>query len=384
VNFGHTDDERIWLRELTAFIDGYHADHVAALRDEMRRLEVERFSPTFNAALARRGWLGMGWPVAGARAASETERWMLHEQIDSAGLPFYGVEQNEALGWMLVRNGPEPLAAQHLPHIVDGTWNYAAGYSEPEAGSDLFSLKSRGTRHGAHYVVSGSKLWTSAGHIADWIFAIVRTDLDSAGARGLSVMLIDTKSPGVEIRPVHVLGGWRVNACFFDDVEVPAANIIGEEHEGARVISTALDAERSMSFGGRESRLLLARFLHRFTGRSQELDEPTLERLGRLVADLEAERLLNLRIVAMAERGVTARAEASIDKVHSSELAQRVAAFVAENLGPDAQLAHAGDALAAAAEEALRTSTVLTIIGGTSEVQRSAIAQSGLGLPRGA
>lgn len=384
MNFGYTAEQRAWRDELVSFVEGYTIDGVDRLREEMRGLEVERFSPTFNHDLARRGWLGMGWPVEGVRGCTETERWMLHEQIDSAGLPLYGIEQNEAIGWMLVRNGPEPLAAEHLPRIAEGAWNYAAGYSEPEAGSDLFSLKTRAVRDGDRYVVSGSKLWTSAGHLADWICTIARTGPESRGPQGLSVLLIDARAPGVEMQPVYVMGGWRVNACFFDDVEVPVGNVIGEEHQGVRVISTALDLERSMSFGGRESRLLLSRLLHRFTGRANELGEAALERLGHLIAQLEAERLLNLRIVAMAERGTVARAEASMDKVYSSELAQRVAAFAAECMGPEAQLCEPDDPLAAAVEEAVRASTVLTIIGGTSEVQRTAIAQSALGLGKGA
>lgn len=383
MNFGYTDEQRSWLGELASFVESYTAEDVAHLRQEMRELEVERFSPTFNKDLARRGWLGMGWPVDGVRDGTETERWMLHEQIDSAGLPLYGIEQNQAIGWMLLRNGPESLAAEHLPRIADGTWNYAGGYSESEAGSDLFSLRTRAVRDGDRYVVSGSKLWTSAGHLADWICTIVRTGPEAAGPRGLSVLLIDARAPGVEIQPVHVLGGWRVNACFFDEVAVPAGNVIGEENQGIRVVSTALDLERSMSFGGRESRLLLGRLLHRYTGRAADLGEADLERLGHLIAELEAERLLNLRIVALAERGVLARAEASMDKVFSSELAQRVAAFAADCMGPEAQLAEPDDPLAASVEEAVRASTVLTIIGGTSEVQRTAIARS-LGLGKGA
>ncbi|HYH49005.1 MAG TPA: acyl-CoA dehydrogenase family protein [Acidimicrobiia bacterium] len=383
MNFGFSPAEAAWRDELADFVAGYGAAEYAALRAEARHLDTERHAASFHAELCRRGWVGVGWPVDGVRAATPTERFILHEQLDSAGLPMYGVELNEAVGWMLVRNGPAELAAVHLPRICDGTWSYAGGYSEPEAGSDMFNVRTKAVRDGGRYVINGAKLWTSAAHLADWIFALVRTDPTSERHHGLSMLLIDARSPGVEIRPVRVMGGWRVNACFFDDVSVPAGNVIGAEGEGARIIGTALDTERAMSFGGREGRLLLARFLRRMTGSAAELSDATLERLGRLVAELEVERLLNLRTSAMLERGVVAGAEASMDKVCSAELAQQVARFVADELGPVAQLADASDTLAAAAEEAVRVNTVLSIIGGTSEVQRNAIASRGLGLPKG-
>jgi alkylation response protein AidB-like acyl-CoA dehydrogenase len=381
VNFGLSAQEIAWRDELDDLIDGYSGADVAGLRAEAKALDTERHAASFYAELARRGWIGVGWP--GGRPATPTERFILHEQLDSAGLPMYGVEINEAIGWMLVRNGPEELAATHLPRICDGTWSYAGAYSEPEAGSDMFGLRTRAIRDGDDYVVDGAKLWTSGAHLADWIFALVRTDPEATGARGLSMLLIDAHAPGVDVQPVRVMGGWRVNACYFDGVRVPVGNVVGEEGQGARIIGTALDTERAMSFGGREGRLLLARFLHSRTGRADELTDSTLEGLGRLVADLEIERLLNLRTSAMLERGAVAGAEASMDKVVSSRLAQEVARFVADELGPEAQLAEPASPLAAAAEEAVRVSTALSIIGGTTEIQRNAIATRGLGLPKG-
>ncbi|MGH9138605.1 MAG: acyl-CoA dehydrogenase family protein [Acidimicrobiales bacterium] len=384
MNFGFSPTEAAWRDELAAFVDTFGAEDHAALRAEARALDTERHAPSFYAALAERGWVGVGWPVDGVRDATPTERFILHEQLDSAGLPMYGVEINEAIGWMLVRNGPAELAAEHLPHICDGSWSYAGGYSEPEAGSDMFGLRTRAVRHGDRYVVDGAKLWTSGAHLADWIFALVRTDAAATGADGLSMLLVDVHAPGVEIRPVRVVGGWRVNACYFDGVEVPVSNRVGREAAGAQIVGTALDTERAMSFGGRESRLLLARYLGTMTGSTDDGPEASLVTLGRLVARLEVERLVNLRTSAMLDRGAVAGPEASMDKVLSSELAQETARFVAEQLGPDAQLAEPGAPLAAAAEEAVRVSTVLPIIGGTNEIQRNVIATRGLGLPRGA
>lgn len=380
MNFGLSDAERARRDEVRSFIDEIDAAQMDAFRREMRTLHVERHAPSFYAKLAERGWIGSGWADAGP--TSEIERFVIHEELDCAGLPMYGPDISEAIGWMLVRHGPPELAARHLPRIVDGTWTYAGAYSEPEAGSDLLALRTRAVRDGDVYRVRGSKLWTSAAHTADWIFAIVRTDPAGERQQGLSMILIDAAAPGVEIRPVEVMGGWRVNAIFFDDAAVPASDVVGGEGEGWRVLSEALNVERALSYGGREGRLLVARLLARFSGRADALDEARFEELGRFVMELEVDRLLNLRIAAMGERGDIPAAEASMSKIVGSELAQRLAQWTADVLAPETLYRDEGDALEATVEELLRVSTVYTIIGGTSEVQRNVVAQRGLGLPR--
>jgi 3-oxocholest-4-en-26-oyl-CoA dehydrogenase alpha subunit len=324
VELGFTAEQRAWRDEVRALADSYGASEILAVRAEMESLEVERHAPSFYRELCQRGWVGLGWPEPHGRSATHIDRFVLHEELDAAGLPLYGVEISEAIGWMLVRHGPPELAATHLPKIVDGTWTYAGAYSEPEAGSDLLALRTRATRDGDVYRVSGSKLWTSGAHLADWIFAVLRTDPSAAKRHeGLSIVLIDTTSAGVEIRPVPVMGGWRVNACFFDEVEVPVERRVGGEGEGWAILSQALDVERSMSFGGRESRLLLARVIDRLS--DGDMGDADLERLGWLVTELEVERLMGLRLATMADRGESATVSASIAKVFGSELAQHVA-----------------------------------------------------------
>ena len=387
MNFGLDERERTWRDEVRTFADEVTGADMVEFRREMARLDVERHARSFYDQLARRGWVGLGWPEPYGRLVTETERFVLHEELDSAGLPMYGVEINEAVGWMLVRHGSDELCAEHLPHIVNGTRWYAGGYSEPEAGSDLLALQTRAVPDGDSFRVTGSKLWTSSAHLADYVFAIVRTDPDAQRHRGLSIILIDTSLPGVDITPVRVMGGWRVNLCFFDDVVVPARNVIGELDQGWTVLSEALDLERAMSFGGREGRLWLARYLHRTAARDEELDDAELEAVGRFVMDLEVERLLGLRLAAMGERDAVASAEASMAKVFGSELAQELVAWLADRLGPDVLFEErrgepAPDQFAADTEEVLRAATVYTVIGGTSEVQRNTIAGRGLGLPR--
>jgi alkylation response protein AidB-like acyl-CoA dehydrogenase len=388
MNFGLDERERAWRDEVRAFVDSVSGADVAGFRREMAELDVERHAPTFYRMLCARGWVGLGWPEPDGRPVPETERFVFHEEIDTAGLPMYGVEINEAIGWMLVRHGSDALKREHLPRIRRGDTWYAGGYSEPDAGSDLLALKTRAVRDGETFRVSGSKLWTSSAHLADFVFAIVRTDPDATRQRGLSILLIDTTLSGVEIAAVPVMGGWRVNQCFFDDVVVPAANVVGVLDQGWAVLAEALDVERAMSFGGREGRFWLTRLLHRYEGRAGELGDARLEDLGALVMDLEVERLLGLRLAAIGERGAIASAEASMTKVFGSELAQRQAQWMADLLAPEslfegARGELADDQLAADIEEMLRVTTVYTVIGGTSEVQRNTIAQRGLGLPRG-
>jgi alkylation response protein AidB-like acyl-CoA dehydrogenase len=384
------DDAEARLRDrLRVSIDEFDADDMAAMRAEMAELESDRQAPTlFHPWLVRQNVVGLGWPEPLGRPASQTDRFVAHEELDSAGLPTYGLEQAEAVGWMLATFGPEDLAAEHLPHIINASWSYAGGYSEPEAGSDMLALRSKATRTSdGDFVVSGQKMWTSGAHIADWIYTLVRTAPESTRHRGLSLLMIDAHAPGVTIQPVRVMGGWRVNACFFDDVKVPAGALIGTEGQAWTMMSQALDMERSMSFGGREARLLLARYLDRLGADAVRLDEATVDeatarQIGEFIMELQAERLLGQQVVALGDRGESASGEASMSKLHGPAIAQRVAQWLVDALGPDAYTRDSGDPLAQDAEHFLRASTVLSIIGGTSEIQRNIIAQRWLGLPR--
>ncbi|MGO9151881.1 acyl-CoA dehydrogenase family protein [Mycobacterium sp.] len=371
--------------ELRSHIDEFGPDDMAAMRDEMAELESDRQAPKrFHPWLVRQNVIGLGWPEPLGRPASQTDRFVAHEELDSAGLPTYGLEQAEAVGWMLATFGPDDLAAEHIPHIVDASWSYAGGYSEPEAGSDMLALRTRATRTpDGDFVVTGQKMWTSGAHLADWIYTLVRTEPDSTRHRGLSLLMIDARAPGVTIQPVRVMGGWRVNACFFDDVRVAGRALIGQAGQAWTMMSQALDMERSMSFGGREARLLLARYLDRVGTRGTVLDDAAYRDIGEFVMELQAERVLGQQVVALGERGKSASGEASMSKLHGPAIAQRVAQWLVDALGPDAYTRDSGDALAEDAEHFLRASTVLSIIGGTSEIQRNIIARRWLGLPRG-
>lgn len=385
MKFRLADSEAALRDGLRSHIDEFGADDMVAMRAEMTELESDRQAPAlFHPWLVRQGVLGLGWPEPLGRPASQTERFVAHEELDSAGLPTYGLEQAEAVGWMLATFGPEDLAAEHIPRILDASWSYAGGYSEPEAGSDMLALRTKATRTpDGDFVVTGQKMWTSGAHLADWIYTLVRSEPDTTRHHGLSLLMVDAHAPGVTIQPVRVMGGWRVNACFFDDVRVPARALIGQAGQAWTMMSRALDMERSMSFGGREARLLLARYLDRIGKHGTVLDDAAYREIGEFIMELQAERLLGQQVVALGERGQSASGEASMSKLHGPAIAQRVAQWLVDALGPDSYTRDSPDALAADAEHFLRTSTVLSIIGGTSQIQRNIIAQRWLGLPRG-
>jgi alkylation response protein AidB-like acyl-CoA dehydrogenase len=357
-----------------------------SMRAEMRAAGIERDVPSYYRRLASAGLVGIAWPQPWGRGARPTEAFCFHEQFECSGLPGYSITQNEGIGAMILRCGSDELIAEHLPHLVAGTRRYVGGLSEPDAGSDLLALRTTAVRDGEDYVVNGTKLWTSGAHLADFLSTVVRTDPSETRQRGLSVVLIPTTAPGVEIRPVWVMGGWRVNEVHLRDVRVPVSNRVGLENDGWRVLTGRLDEERAMSFGGTEARLMLTRLIHVLGDHGDALPEDVLVSLGRLVCEAEADRLLYLRLATMAARGESTSGAAPMNKLSGSELAQRVSQWAADVLGADALYPSGADAespvLAGDIEEFLRTSTVLTIMGGTSQVQRNTAATRALGLPR--
>jgi alkylation response protein AidB-like acyl-CoA dehydrogenase len=382
MNFQPDDEDNRYRDQMRALADQYGWEKMRALREEIHSLDVERYARSFHGQLAHERLIGLTWPKPYGSQARVEQQLLMAEELECQGFPGYGLTTNQRGGGMLLRSGSPAQIAEHLPHIVDGTWTYCQGLSEPGAGSDLLSLKTRAVRDGDHYLVNGSKLWTSSAHISTWCCLLVRTDSEATRHRGLSVLLVDLHSPGVSIQPVRVLGGWRVNSVFYDNVRVPVANLVGEENQGWQVITGNLDEERAMSFGGTETRLLCARVIRRLEARAHELSERDLETLGRFVMDLEADRLLYLRVGLAAARKEDTSGVGPMSKVHGSELAQRFIEWATELLGRSTMFPGGEDPLSADLEEQLRVATVLTVIGGTSEVQRNIVATRRLALPR--
>jgi alkylation response protein AidB-like acyl-CoA dehydrogenase len=382
MNFLPDEQDRQYRDALRALADEYGWPEMQAMRTEIEDLAVERYSPSFHRRMAEAGLVGLSWPAPHGKGAPFDQQFLMAEELECQGFPGYALTMNQRGGGMLLRNGSAEQIAEHLPHVVDGSWSYCQGLSEPGAGSDLLALQTRAERDGDHYVVNGAKMWTSTAHFSKWTSLLVRTDPAQDRHRGLSLLLVDLKSPGVTIQPVHVMGGWRVNAVFYDNVRVPASNLVGAENEGWKVIVGNLNEERAMSFGGTETRLLCARLIHRLSGRADELSESDLETLGRFVMELEADRLLYLRVGLAGARGEDTSGVGPMSKVYGSELAQMFIEWACELLANLALYRDGADVLGVDLEQQLRCATVLTIIGGTSEVQRNLVANRHLGLPR--
>lgn len=342
----------------------------------------------WHAALAERGWVAPHWPKEyGGGGMSSMEQFVLNQELASAGAPAVGGSGVAMLGPTLILHGTEQQKKQYLPPILAGEATWAQGYSEPGAGSDLASLQTRATRDGDDFVLDGQKIWTSAAHTADAIFALVRTDPQAPKHRGISFLLIDDiKTPGISVRPLIDLGGRHYfNEVFFDNVRVPAANLVGEENRGWYVAMTLLDFERSNIGGAIGAKRTLRRLLDAVSS------DPLLRRrlessdLRHEIAQrfIEAEVMyqFSMRIISMQNRGQLPNDEASMAKLYNSELSQRVAQTCMQVLGLRGQLIEGED-------ESSFGRTYLgmvpaTIRGGTSEVQRNVIATRGLGLPRG-
>lgn len=340
----------------------------------------------WHAALAERGWVAPHWPKEyGGGGMSAMEQSILNQEFANAGAPAVGGSGVAMLGPTLILHGNEDQRKKYLPPILAGEATWAQGYSEPGAGSDLASLQTRAVRDGDEFVVNGQKIWTSAAHTADAIFALVRTDPQAPKHRGISFLLIDDiKSPGISIRPlVDMNGRHYFNEVFFEDVRVPAANLVGEENRGWYVAMTLLDFERSNIGGAIGARRTLRRMLDIVQAEpvlARRLDASTLRHeVAQRFIEAEIMYQFSMRIISMQNKGQLPNDEASMAKLYNSELSQRVAQTCMQVMGLRGQLTEGEESFA----RMYLGMVPATIRGGTSEVQRNVIATRGLGLPRG-
>ena len=338
------------------------------------------------------GWVGISWPKEyGGRGASFMQQVIFDEEYFRARGPILPCASGIGLlGPTLIHWGTEAQKQQHLPKILSADEIWCQGYSEPGAGSDLASLRTRAIDKGDHFVVNGQKVWTSGAHFADWCFLLVRTDPDAPKHHGISYLLVDMKTPGIEVRPLVLLNGHRhFNEVFFEDVVVPKENIVGKLNEGWKVTTTTLMFERGGA-GGRDHAAQIARLIElakQFPTRQEPAwnQSHIRQQLAQLMIDAKALQVTRLRGLTRRLRGEPPGPEGSILKLFGSELATRIADFSSTLLGPYATLEVATEAVPDAQRWAHRVlgARQYTIAGGTSEIQRNIIGERVLGLPRG-
>ena len=342
--------------------------------------------------LAQKGWLTMHWPSEyGGQDASPVRSAIYNEELAYARAPGRDIFGVRMLGPTLMIHGSEEQKQVHLPPIARGEVQWCQGYSEPESGSDLASLSTRAVRDGDEYVINGAKIWTTLGHRADWIMCLARTDTEAPRHRGISFILVDMKTPGIQVRPIiNMAGGHEFNQIVFDNVRVPVANVVGEENRGWYVAVTLLDFERSgIDYSAMARRLLdeVRGFANDTSGNGHSLSSTPWVRhlLADRYIECEVARLMAYNVAYMQDQGLVPNKEASMSKVFGSESLQRAANAALEILGMYGGLGRDEKwaPLKGRVQEHWMIAFSHKIAAGTSEVQRNIIANRGLGLPRG-
>lgn len=368
---------------------GFHATH-----DDVQR---------WMRALNERGLAAVHWPVEyGGADWTPMQRHLFQIELRAAGAPVPDQAALELVGPVLYTFGDEAQKARYLPAILNADTFWCQGFSEPNSGSDLASLKTTAVRDGDHYIVNGQKTWTSEAHKADMMFALVRTDSEARPQAGISFLLIDMRSPGVSVRPIYTINeGLSVNEVFLDNVRVPAENLVGEENKGWGYAKFLLTNERTMSAETPHTASDLA-MLKAIAAIEQRGGRPLIEdplfaaRLARFEIDLMALEAAVMRVLHMEEGDPALNATASVLKLRGSELRQRIADLAVEALGdlglavfPDVEGQDNMDLLAPVppapkhaagwlSRAMFRRAT--TIYGGANEIQRTIIAKTVLGL----
>ena len=358
--------------------------------------------PQGQRALLRRigddGWLGLGWPVEyGGQGRGADEQFVFFDEAYRAGAPVSMVTLN-TVGPTLMKYGSEEQKAALLPGILRGELVFAIGYSEPSAGTDLASLRTRAVRDERGWLIDGQKIFTSNAHNADWIWLACRTDPEAPKHRGISIILVPTDAPGFSWTPIETVGGQRTTATYYDGVRVPAGNLVGAENEGWSLITNQLNHERvALAATGMQAEefyaavLAAARTPDPVTGR-RRVDEPWVRSLlAEAHARLAATRLLNWRLVGDVGAGRLAPGDASGVKVVGTEstvAVYRICQHIAGTDGPTglAGLVRSGSPGAfgdGELERLNRAAQINTFGGGVSEVQREIVATMRLGMTRG-
>lgn len=394
MDFNFTPEEDAFRQELRTWLQ----DNLPKSYDpqEFDRIDAEtrfEFQRTWQRKAYDAGWVGIHWPKEyGGRGANLMEMFIYNQEMYRAHAPRFA----NTLG--LIMSGPtvfhwgtEEQKQRYLPKILSGEEIWCEGLSEPNAGSDLASLQTRAVEDGDSFVVNGQKVWTSYAHCADFIQLFVRTDPNAPKHRGITCLIVDMKSPGVTVRPlVQITGDAEFNEVFFEDVRVPKANMLGPLHEGWKVLVTTLMHERAGIGSELPVHRQLAELIRmakalEIDGKPATEDPAVRQKLAQFAIESKAITYNMFRGFSKRLKGTPPGPEGSINKMFGSELNGRIAMFATELLGPYAQLTQ-GSTHAVDNGRWPRSALwyrLLTIGGGTSEIQRGILGDRLLGLPKG-
>jgi alkylation response protein AidB-like acyl-CoA dehydrogenase len=385
LDFRYTPEQEQFRREVRAFID-------AEATEEVRQNDVGGLMTTparraFVKKLAAKGWIAFSWPEEyGGNGLDPMYGFILNEELAYAGAPRPGTAAG-TIGMTILHHAGEELKQDLLPRILRGEIEWAIGYTEPEAGSDLANLQLRAVRDGDDYVINGQKRFTTAAHFADYMWLAARTNFEVPKHRGISLFAIPMGRPGMTVVPMYKMGMERVNEVFYDNVRVPAAWRVGEENRGWYYIAEALDYERFAittpaptvrSF----DRLVAWARDARLGERRPAKEARARHRLARLAIEVEITKMLQLRAAAVAQKGAVPNVESAMLKLHSSQLGGWIANNAVDLMGPYGQLLpDTPSAPAVSYARGLQTSVIATVAGGSTEVTKTVIARRLLGLP---
>jgi 3-oxocholest-4-en-26-oyl-CoA dehydrogenase alpha subunit len=335
-------------------------------------------SRAIYAALGEGGWIGIHWPERfGGRGLTHLHTVGCEERFGYHWLPLSGYLLSvKTVGNALGRFATEELKARLLPEVAAGRLLFCQGFSEPDAGSDLAALRTRAVARGDRFVVNGRKIWTSSADYADWVYLAARTDTECQRHRGLSVLVADLRTPGITVHAHRTLGGGTLGELELDDVEIPAAQLVGELHGGWGVLMGTLDYERVTSEKVGVVFSLLDSLASLAATREQR------RQLHRLRGEALAARLHGRRAAELLDAGLPASGQSSMAKLSIAQLMQRLAAAATELLGPAALLEEGVGTLTGRVAAFARAAVATTISGGAAEIQRSVIARRELGCPR--
>jgi 3-oxocholest-4-en-26-oyl-CoA dehydrogenase alpha subunit len=401
VDSARTDGRTMFLEE---------SEEQTALREELRAYYADLLTDEVRAGLSdggeggehwrqvvrrigKDGWLGIGWPKEfGGQGRPATDQFIFFDETRRAGAPFPFVTIN-TVGPTIMRFGSEELKSVFLPGILAGEVNFAIGYTEPEAGTDLASLRTRAARDGDEYVINGAKVFTSGADMADYIWLACRTAPDAPKHKGISIVCVPTGSSGFSWSPIVTVGGLSTTATYYSDVRVPVSNRVGEENEGWRMITTQLNHERVglaawSGFAGKlRDEVVEWAAATKMDDDSTVIDLPWVQiDLARITAELQAMTMLNWRMATHVAEDRLNPADSSAVKIFGVETSIQIYRRLLGIVGAGAPAylvpGSPGAVLRGRLEQAARQAQINTFGGGVNEVQREILATAGLGMTR--
>jgi alkylation response protein AidB-like acyl-CoA dehydrogenase len=387
MDFGFKEEEEKIIQEVRMFLENEVTPELVEESLDLGLIYGGQEGRRFVKKLAAKGYLTPNWPKEyGGLETPEMVTYMIRDELAYAMVPTIFIGAHMA-GPTILRIGSEEMKKEYLPSISRGEIEFALGYTEPDAGSDLAAINMHAEEMGDHFLINGQKTFNTHCHVAEYHWLAARTDLSAPKHKGISLFIVDLKSPGISINPMITMAGWRTNEVFYENVKIPKRNLVGEKNQGFYYVMTALDFER-MAPPGSYRRLYeeIIEYAKETVVDKRPLSKNPLirQKLAELAIELEVCKLLYYQLPYMLDKGVIPNYQSSMEKMFVTEVWQRVASTGMEVLGLYGQLKRESKwaPLRGKVGFFYRSSVVETLYGGTSEIMRNIIATRGLNLPR--